>query len=117
MAGNRASQPLARLFARAGIEVSIANTRGPESIRPLARECGPAVKAVTVADALDALDALAGFGLREETVLDLIRARPDDDPVPLRRSRFRVPVAEINDSLLRSRGEDRNRLTALPGSC
>jgi hypothetical protein len=45
---------LARLFARAGIEVSIANTRGPESIRPLARECGPAVKAVTVADALDA---------------------------------------------------------------
>lgn len=40
---------LARLFARAGIEVGIANTRGPESLRSL----DPGVRAVSVADALE----------------------------------------------------------------
>jgi predicted dinucleotide-binding enzyme len=45
---------LARLFSRAGIEISIANTRGPESIQPLAQELGVTVKATTLEDALDA---------------------------------------------------------------
>jgi predicted dinucleotide-binding enzyme len=40
---------LARLFARAGLEVSIANTRGPETIRPL----GPDVHAVPIEEALE----------------------------------------------------------------
>src|SRR4051794_23527536 len=40
---------LARLFARAGIEVSIANTRGPDTIPAL----GPGVRAVELAEALD----------------------------------------------------------------
>lgn len=39
---------LARLFARAGIEVRIANTRGPESVPPL----GAGVHAVTLGEAL-----------------------------------------------------------------
>ena len=44
---------LARLFARAGIEVSIANTRGPESIRPLAASLGSGVHAVPLKEALE----------------------------------------------------------------
>lgn len=44
---------LARLFARAGIEVSIANTRGPESLRPLTASLGSGVHAVPLATALD----------------------------------------------------------------
>lgn len=44
---------LARLFARAGIEVSIANTRGPDSIRQLAASLGSGVHAVPLEEALD----------------------------------------------------------------
>jgi predicted dinucleotide-binding enzyme len=44
---------LARLFARAGIEVSIANTRGPESIRQFAASLGSGVHAVPLEEALD----------------------------------------------------------------
>lgn len=45
---------LARLFARAGIAVSIANTRGLETIAPLVKELGDMVTAATVENALDA---------------------------------------------------------------
>lgn len=45
---------LARLFTRAGIAVSIANTRGPETIRPLVEELGDTVTARTPEDALAA---------------------------------------------------------------
>jgi predicted dinucleotide-binding enzyme len=44
---------LARLFTRAGIEVSIANTRGPESIRPLAASIGAGVHVVDLEETLD----------------------------------------------------------------
>jgi 8-hydroxy-5-deazaflavin:NADPH oxidoreductase len=44
---------LARLFARAGIEVSLANTRGPESLRQLAASLGSGVHAVPLEQALD----------------------------------------------------------------
>ncbi len=43
---------LARLFARAGIEISIANTRGPESISELASSIGSGVHAVPLEEAL-----------------------------------------------------------------
>jgi 3-hydroxypropanoate dehydrogenase len=43
---------LARLFARAGVEVGIANTRGPESLRPLTETLGSGVHAVTLEEAL-----------------------------------------------------------------
>ncbi|WP_433788646.1 NADPH-dependent F420 reductase [Actinoplanes sp. CA-252034] len=43
---------LARLFARAGIEVSIANTRGPESLRQLSASFGSGVHAVPLEQAL-----------------------------------------------------------------
>ena len=43
---------LARLFARAGIEAGIANTRGPESLRDLAATFGSTIHPVSMADAL-----------------------------------------------------------------
>ncbi len=45
---------LARLFARAGITVSITNRRGPDTIRPLVEELGDTVTARTLEDALAA---------------------------------------------------------------
>ena len=44
---------LARLFARAGIEVNIANTRGPESIRQFAASLGSGVQAVPLEEAMN----------------------------------------------------------------
>ena len=43
---------LARLFGRAGLEVQIANTRGPGTISELAASAGPSVLPVSLADAL-----------------------------------------------------------------
>lgn len=43
---------LAHLFARAGIEVSIANTRGPDSLRRLTETLGSGIHAVTLDEAL-----------------------------------------------------------------
>ncbi len=44
---------LAQLFARAGIEVAIANTRGPESLGSLVASLGSGVRAVPLAEALE----------------------------------------------------------------
>ena len=41
----------ARLFVKAGHEVAISNSRGPESLRELEKELGPGARAMTVADA------------------------------------------------------------------
>ena len=41
----------ARLFARAGHEVAVSNSRGPESLRDLAAELGPRARAATVDEA------------------------------------------------------------------
>jgi len=59
---------LARLFARAGIDVSIANTRGPESISELASSIGPGVHAVAVEEALasDVIFVAIPFGAVEQ---------------------------------------------------
>src|ERR1700761_5565509 len=43
---------LARLFGRAGVEVRIANTRGPRTIEELAASAGPSVLPVSQAEAL-----------------------------------------------------------------
>jgi hypothetical protein len=43
---------LARLFGRAGLEVRIANTRGPRTIGELAAAAGPSVVPVSLTDAL-----------------------------------------------------------------
>ncbi|MEO6886069.1 MAG: NAD(P)-binding domain-containing protein [Jatrophihabitantaceae bacterium] len=59
---------LATLFARAGLEVSIANTRGPESLSELASSIGPGVHAVTVQLALasDVIFMAIPFGAVEQ---------------------------------------------------
>lgn len=44
---------LARLFARAGVEVAVANTRGPESLRGLTESLGSGVRAVALEEALE----------------------------------------------------------------
>jgi 8-hydroxy-5-deazaflavin:NADPH oxidoreductase len=44
----------ARTLARAGIEATIANSRGPASLQELARELGPSIKAGTREDAATA---------------------------------------------------------------
>lgn len=44
----------AKALARAGIEATIANSRGPDSLTDLVRELGPTIKAVTVAEAAKA---------------------------------------------------------------
>ncbi|MFC5459003.1 NADPH-dependent F420 reductase [Massilia niabensis] len=45
---------IARVLSRAGIEVSIANSRGPASLAGLMAELGPRVRAATVAQAAQA---------------------------------------------------------------
>jgi predicted dinucleotide-binding enzyme len=52
----------ARLFAAAGHQVAISNSRGPETLENLVEEIGPGVRAATVEDA-------AGFG---EVVMEAI---------------------------------------------
>jgi predicted dinucleotide-binding enzyme len=48
----------ARLFARAGHHVRIANSRGPESLRSLVADIGPNAEATTAQDAVDASDVV-----------------------------------------------------------
>ncbi len=43
----------ARLFARAGHEVAIANSRGPETLEELVEEIGPNARAATVEEAAE----------------------------------------------------------------
>ncbi len=59
---------LARLFARAGIEINVANTRGPESLSGLASSLGPGVHAVPLAQALasDLIFMAIPFGAVEQ---------------------------------------------------
>ena len=45
---------LARIFARKNIEVAIANSRGPETLAPLAKELGPGIVPQSVQDAYQA---------------------------------------------------------------
>jgi predicted dinucleotide-binding enzyme len=42
---------LAHQFARKGIEVLVANTRGPASVEPLAREMGDCIRPATISEA------------------------------------------------------------------
>ena len=77
---------LARRFAASGIEVSLANTRGPESLTGLVGELGSLVKPVSAAEALQAdvvvlaipfdavPDAVKGVEWRNRIVVDATNA-------------------------------------------
>ncbi len=50
----RIGQALAKAFARSGIEVSVATTRGPESFASAAAAIGPEIISTTLAEAVKA---------------------------------------------------------------
>ena len=58
---------LARQFARSGIAVGIANTRGPDSIAPLAKELGDKVVPLTLEEALKADVVILAVPFRAHT--------------------------------------------------
>ena len=63
----------ARLFANAGHDVAISNSRGPDSLQPLVNDIGPRARALTVADA-------ARFG--DVVLLAVPWRKPDALPPP-----------------------------------
>ena len=60
---------LAKQFARSGIAVNIANTRGPESIAAMAEELGSKVVPVTMQDALNADVVILAVPFRAHTAV------------------------------------------------
>ena len=66
---------LATLFARAGIPVSIANTRGAESTAPLTESLGPGVRGLALSEALDS-DVII-LAVPFAAIPDVGKARPD----------------------------------------
>jgi predicted dinucleotide-binding enzyme len=82
---------VARLAAEAGHEVAIANSRGPESVEPLAAEIGHGTRAATVKDAcnfgiavvvavpLMALGQLPADALAGRIVIDAMNYYPNRD--------------------------------------
>ena len=60
---------LARQFARSGITVGIANTRGPDSMTPLAKELGENVVALSLQEALTADVIILAIPFRAHTAL------------------------------------------------
>jgi hypothetical protein len=51
-------QALSRLFAGAGYDVALSNSRGPESLTEVVEELGPNASAQTVPDAVDGADVV-----------------------------------------------------------
>ena len=79
----------ARTLSRAGVEATISNSRGPESLKDLVRELGPSIKAGTREEAARAeivfvavnwtkLPAAMGFqtGTGASSSMPTIRSRP-----------------------------------------
>ena len=60
---------LARQFARSGIAVSIANTRGPDSLAALTKELGSKVTAVSLQDAAKAEVVILAVPFRAHTAV------------------------------------------------
>lgn len=54
----RMGQALTSLFAQAGHEVRLSNSRGPESLADVVEKLGPGVRATTVAEALEGADVV-----------------------------------------------------------
>jgi len=68
-------QALAHAFARKGVEVSVATTRDPESFAAQAAAIGPAIRPVTLAEAVKADTVF--LAVRFEAHPDVARALPD----------------------------------------
>jgi 8-hydroxy-5-deazaflavin:NADPH oxidoreductase len=76
----------ARLFAKAGHEVAVSNSRGPESLASLVEEIGPRARAATVEEAAD-------FG---EVVLVAMPFFAYETPLPADRLSGKVVVDAMN---------------------
>jgi predicted dinucleotide-binding enzyme len=108
---------VARLAAGAGHEVAIANSRGPESVEPLAAEIGHGARAETVEDVahfgvmiliaipFNALDELPADGLAGRIVIDAMNYYPNrDGNIP------ELDSEELTSSELTARHLDRSRV-------
>ena len=64
---------LARVFARKNIEVAIANSRGPETLAPLAKELGPSIlpKSVVSASGAEIIFLAVPFSAHKEIAAQL----------------------------------------------
>ena len=108
---------VARLAAGAGHEVAIANSRGPESVEPLAAEIGHGARAETVEDVahfgvmiliaipFNALYELPADGLAGRIVIDAMNYYPNrDGNIP------ELDSEELTSSELTARHLDRSRV-------
>jgi hypothetical protein len=88
---------LARLFARAGHHVRIANSRGPESMRALVESIGPNAEAATAQEAVDRADlvVIAIPWTRREEVLG--ETGPYDDKIVIDAMNAYTEDFEIDD--------------------
>ena len=89
-------QALARLFARKNIEVAVASRRPPESLRPLAREIGPTIKAQSPADALEADVVFLAIPFSQHRDVAKARASWKGKLVVDVTNAFGVPVEELD---------------------
>ncbi len=66
---------LASFFSKAGVEVALANTRGPEAVEPVAKQLGGKVMASSLDEALDS--DIIFFAVQFLSFKDVGSAKPD----------------------------------------
>lgn len=86
---------LARQFARSGIPVGIANTRGPESIAPLTKELGTNITAMTLEDALSADVIILAVPFRAHAAIASLGKNWEGKVVIDAMNTYGVPVEEL----------------------
>ena len=108
---------VARLAARSGHEVAIANSRGPETVEPLAAEIGHGARAATVEETahfgvliliaipFKALDELPAEALAGRIVIDAMNYYPNPDSTSPE-----LDSDELTSSELTARHLDRSRV-------
>ena len=115
--GGKIGGTVARLAAQTGHEVAIANSRGPESVEPLAAEIAHGARAATVEEAahfgvlillaipFSALDELPADALAGRIVVDAMNYYPNRD-----RNIPELDSDELTSSELTARHLDRSRV-------
>jgi len=68
-------QTLASFFAKAGVEVALANTRGPEAVEPIAKQLGGKIVASSFDEALEA--EIIFFAVQFLSFKDVGSVKPD----------------------------------------
>jgi predicted dinucleotide-binding enzyme len=86
---------LARQFARSGLAVGIANTRGPDSLATLAKELGDKVVPLTLQDALAADVVILAVPFRSHTTVARVRSSWSGKVVVDAMNTYGVPPEEL----------------------